>query len=90
MTRHYLTWLVGPVLAVAMVATVFGVNGGPGLLFLALCGGLGFLFAMPLAQLMLLKTSRYQHRPMAACWIAFLAVLASLVLLSLAGVFSFW
>jgi hypothetical protein len=40
MARVYLSWLAGPLLAVTLVAIVFGVNGGPGLLLLALVGGL--------------------------------------------------
>jgi len=90
LTIRSLFWLPGPLIAVALVAFALIGRGGPGFLFLAIAGGVAFMFAMPVLQLVLLTTSKYRGRYRAACVTALFIVFAGLCIPIFGGVFNFW
>lgn len=83
-------WLVGPLLAVALVAVAILGHGGPGFFFMSLVGGCLFTFGTPLTQAILLKTEKYRGRDVAALGLALLIVLVVLSVPVVAGVFNFY
>ena len=90
LTTRSLFWLPGPLIAVALVAFAVIGRGGPGFFFLAIAGGVAFMFAMPVLQLVLLTTSKYRGRYRAACVTALFIVFAGLCIPIFGGLFDFW
>jgi hypothetical protein len=82
--------LVGPLLAVSMVALAFLSNSGPGFLFFSLAAVGGFAVCAPLLQVALRQTRRFANRPGAACAVALGSVVLGLLIASRASVFNQW
>ena len=88
--ERYLLWLPAPLLAGSFIAFVVAVNGGPGLVLLALAAGAAFLLLAPLVQAVLLSTPKFKHRYRAACGLSLLAATVVVSVPSVLGVFSSW
>lgn len=89
-SQRKLLWVVGPCLAIALVAFAILGRGGPGFFFFAHVGGLVLLVGIPAVQWALQRSREYKSRPVAATRTAVLAVFGVVVLLFMFGPFSFW
>ncbi len=89
-TQRRLLWLVGPCLAIALVAFAVLGRGGPGFFLFSLVGGCVLLVGVPLAQWAFMSSREYTSRPVAATRTAVLLVFGLVTLLMLFGPFNFW
>jgi hypothetical protein len=85
-----LYWLVGPFLAIGLVAFAVLGHGGPGFFFLSLVGACLFTVEAPLVQAFLLHTEAFKDCHGTACAVALLVTLMTLCFPVFLGLFNFY
>ncbi|MBS0418651.1 MAG: hypothetical protein JSR66_13140 [Proteobacteria bacterium] len=84
------SFFVGPLLGVSLIALAATIGVGPGAALLSLLGAFVLIVLAPVLQFALLKTQKYKERPLAVCIVVIFASIAMLFIAALTGLFSFW